>query len=83
MTICVMKSYLPKQASTLVNYRNFGKFDIYAFRAELHYNLIHYGLLNDYETFQSIDMETFNKHAPIRQKYIRANNAPYMNKIIE
>ena len=25
-------------------------------------------------------METFNKHAPMHQKYIRANNAPYMNK---
>ena len=48
-----MKSYLPKQAPTLVNYRNFQKFDIYAFRAELHYNLINYGLINDYETFKS------------------------------
>ena len=34
MTICVMKSYLLKQAPTLVNYRNFKKFDIHAFRAE-------------------------------------------------
>ena len=27
-------------------------------------------------------METFNKHAPMHQKYIRANNAPYMNKTL-
>ena len=27
-------------------------------------------------------METFNKHAPVRQKYIRGNNAPYMNKTL-
>ena len=27
-------------------------------------------------------MEVLNKHAPMKLKYVRANNAPFMNKIL-
>ena len=32
------------------------------------------------ETFEAIFMATLNKHAPTKNKYIRANNSPFMNK---
>ena len=27
-------------------------------------------------------MDEFNKQAPMKDKYVRANNAPFMNKIL-
>ena len=78
MTITIMRSYFPKQAPILIKYRNFKNFDKATFRAALHNNLMN--CITDYDKFQSIFMETFNKLAPLKAKYVRANNAPYMNK---
>ena len=35
-----------------------------------------------YDTYESIFMMELNKPAPIKEKYVRANNAPYMNKTL-
>ncbi len=35
-----------------------------------------------YEIYESIFMEELNKQAPMKDKYVRANNAPFMNKIL-
>ena len=80
MVISVMRSYFPKQAPVLVTYRDFKNYDNLAFRAELHYKLVNSGSIAEYEVFQSIFMDTFNKHAPMKEKYVRANNAPFMNR---
>ena len=82
MTITVMRSYFPKQAPTLIKYRNFKNFDNATFRAALHNNLMSCRDTTDYDNFQPIFMETLNKLAPPKTKYIRAINAPYMNKTL-
>ena len=33
-----------------------------------------------YENFEGILISLIDKHAPLKEKYIRANNAPFMNK---
>ena len=73
-----MRSYFPKQAPTLIKYRNFKNFDNATFRAALHNNLTSCRATTDYDNF----MDTLNKLAPPKTKYIRANNAPYMNKTL-
>ena len=35
-----------------------------------------------YEKFESIFMEQLNKDAPMKEKYVRANNASFMNKAL-
>ena len=35
---------------------------------------------SNYELFEHSFMELLNKHAPMKTKYVRANNAPFMNK---
>ena len=50
------------------------------FRNELQYKLL---ALNDdakFEDFETIVMNILNKHAPMKEKFIRANNSPFMNK---
>ena len=80
MTLCFMTSYFPKQAP--IRYRNFKKFDNSAFRTELFNNLNNYGEINEYDTSQNISMDTFNKHAPMKEKYVRANNSLFWNKTL-
>ena len=83
MTITVLRSFFPKQAPVTIKYRNYKSFDKSIFHTELNY------MLNDlhtndtsYEHFESTFMNLLNKHAPMKIKYVRANNAPYMNKIL-
>ena len=33
-------------------------------------------------TFELTFMEKLNKHAPMKGKYVRASNAPFMNKVL-
>ena len=50
------------------------------FRNELQYKLL---ALNDdakFEDFETIFMNILNKHAPMKEKLIRANNSPFINK---
>ena len=49
------------------------------FRNELPYKLL---ALNDvkFEDFETIFMNILNKHAPMKEKLIRVNNSPFMNK---
>ena len=36
----------------------------------------------DYQSFENIFGSTLNKYAPVKQKYIRANNSPFMTKTL-
>ena len=80
MTVNVMRSCFPKHSPTLVKYRNYKNFMRENFRNELQYKLL---ALNDdakFEDFETIFMNILNKHAPMKEKLIRANNSPFMNK---
>ena len=82
LTAVVMKSCVPKQAPALVVYRDFKKFNNSCFREELYEELQN---MNDdltYANFECVVMKNLNKHAPMKNKYVRANNASFMNKIL-
>ena len=83
LTVTVMKSFFPKLSPTIVVYRNFSKFDNKAFRYDLQKRLneIEDHIL-DYDDFEDIFCNILNKHAPMKQKYIRANNSPFMTKLL-
>ena len=83
LTVTVLKQYFPKQKPTIIKYRDYKKFDHSHFRAELTKKLadIQYDPGN-YERFESTFITLLNEHAPIKEKYVRANNAPFMNKIL-
>ena len=56
--------------------------DISLFRKELEQNLQKLGDNITYNQFENIFMRQLDKHAPMKEKYIRANNTPFMNKKI-
>ena len=66
-----------------MNYRNYKSFNNELFRNEL----MHETSTNEFSNFDCINFETLfmiilNKHAPLKKKYIKANNSPFMNKTL-
>ena len=80
MTISVMKSFFPKQTPSLIRYRCYRKFNSKNFGKELFENLEKLNEDARYEDFEAKFMTTLNKHAPMKKKFVRANNAPFITK---
>ena len=81
MTVTVMKTRFKKHPPKVILYRDYKRFSNTIFHAELQYMLIEqhfYHSSND--DFVDMTMRILKRHAPLKQKYIRANNAPFMTK---
>ena len=80
-TVTVMKTTFMKQEPKIIYYRNFKNFINNIFRRDLIFEIDKIGPLNiSCNEFENIFLDTLNKHAPLKKRYIRANNAPYMTK---
>ena len=81
MTATTLKTTFKKSPPKIISYRNFRKFSNDVFRKELISMLSHYDINNiRYEDFDDIVMLLINKHAPLKFKYIRANEGTFMSK---
>ena len=70
-----------KKTPKVIKYRNYKQYSEINFRNELKYCLNGVDLnqiSNDDYVF--LFMEIFNKHAPLKSKYIRANDGPFMTR---
>ena len=83
MTVTVMKSHFQKKPPLSIRYRSYKHFNDDQFNFDLQ------GRLNDienneldYEIFENTFMNELNKHAPLKTKMVRANNAPFMNSTL-
>ena len=77
MVVTVYKTEYQKPKPKTVTYRDYKRFDNFAFRNELEKSIL---LCNDYDTFHNNYMQILDKHAPYKTKLIRSNHAPYMTK---
>ena len=81
MTITVLKTFIPKQAPICIKYRDYKNYDSNLFNYKLFERLQNVERVDIcYDTFKLIFMELLNEHAKIKKKYVRANNAPFMNR---
>ena len=83
MIYTVLKLDFKKKDPLLVNYRSYKNFDEQTFRTELKnglQNLDHENM--GYDEFKDTFMNVLNLHAPMKKKYVRGNNAPFMNKTL-
>ena len=81
MTVTVLKSYFKKKEPIKINYRCHKKINENLFRIEL-INFLQNSYVLDYEEFKKIFMQVLNINAPMKKKFIRGNNAPFMNKTL-
>ena len=83
MTVTVLKTYFKKQEPLIINYRDYKKFDATSFRNELLDSLENFEKENmNYDDFKALFMIIFDKHVPMKKKTVRANNGPFMNKVL-
>ena len=82
MTVTVLRSYLNKLGPKLIHYRYYKNFSNDAFRSEV---VMGNGNLQNFNDLDSLLVEcknVLNRTAPLKQKHIRANNSPFINKTI-
>ena len=83
LILTMMKSTFQKQVSKILSYRNYKRFNNTLFQNDLMYEISNIGLKNICcKQFENIFMLTLNKHAPLKTRYVRANNSPFMNNDI-
>ena len=83
LTITVMKSSFQKQVPITILYRDYKNFNHSVFRTELVREL--YNQNNDntnYSLFEEVIVKLLNRHAPLKKRFVRANNSPFMNKTL-
>ena len=84
MIATVVKGSFIKRGPKIINYRDYRKFDIDSFRKDLKDRLIRQSqqALISYDIFDAIVLSVLNKHAPVKQKSVRANEGPFMTKAL-
>ena len=76
----VMKAKFRKALPKYVYYCNYKNFNEQDFKLELRGKLEVDVVDANYETFHNVYLNVLNKHAPIKTKVIRGNQAPYITK---
>ena len=79
MVVTVLRKTFQRAQPKVVSYRDYKNFDNELFKSSLQ-NVLNEIDTPDYIKFEEVFIETLNKHAPVKQKTIRGNHAPYMTK---
>ena len=81
LTISVLKISFKKEKPNIISYRCYKNYSPFAFRTELEYTFSGLDLnLITNDEFVYKFMNVFERHAPIKFKYVRANEGPFMTK---
>ena len=81
MSVTVMKTTFPKAQPKIIYYRDYKNFDLSEFRAELRHEL-KVNKNQGYFQFEVVFLKVLEKHAPMKQKVLRANDKPFMTKAL-
>ena len=82
MPLSVMKVFYKKQMPNIIRYRNYKKFNNEVFINDLEEQFSENNEFLNFESFKRIVNKTLDKYAPIKKRYVRENQASFMNKKI-
>ena len=83
MTLTVLKTKFPKMEPKKVAYRDYKYFSNDTFRNELLNELSRFDIRDlSFQNFVQTNMKLINRLAPIKQRYIRSNQQPFINKSV-
>ena len=80
MIITVLKSSFIKLKAREIYYRDYKNFSSNPFREDLTLSLDR--INKGFDSFEYTFMKTCNRHAPMKKKFVRANEVPYMTKAL-
>ena len=84
MTVSVMKIFFKKQKPNVIYYRDYKKFSNDQFRADFVDELMKGNIkISRLDIFTGTALQILGKYAPMKQKTIRANESPFMNRSIK
>ena len=81
MTLTVLKTSFRKQPPKIIVYRDYKKYSPENFRRELLSQQNACNMSND--EFVDASLKVLARHAPLKQKYLRANQGPFMTKELQ
>ena len=85
LVVTVLKSTFPKSPPKVITYRSYKSFSNDLFRDDLNSLLSKENMTLDFTSlasFTKIFIDTLNKHALTKKKYIRANHANFVTKAL-
>ena len=85
MTLTVMKVFYKKQKTNIVTYRHYKHFSNEALMFDVKNSIIKMTSERnnpEFDRFKTALDKTIRRHAPIKKRYVRANQAPFINKKI-
>ena len=81
LTFTVLKMFYVKQKPRIIKYKDYKNFNNITFRMDLLKELSLSKLeKGDFDEFKFIVNNLLESHAPMKEKYIRRNQAPFLNK---
>ena len=80
MIYTMFRTTFEKNKPNQIRYRSYKKFDSHTFVNNLQTNTSNTVY---YDNFETSFVNTLNKHAPIKNKVLRANNKPFMNQTLK
>ena len=81
LTLTVLRVFHSKQNPKIIQYRDYKNFTNEHFRRDLLRELSFQNVQpNEFDKFKFIASKLLNSHAPLKEKYIRCNQAVFMNK---
>ena len=80
MIITALKSSFIKLKARETYYRDYKNFSSNSFREDLMLSLDH--IKKGFDSFEDTFMKILNRHAPMKKKFVRANELPYMTKAL-
>ena len=82
-TVCVLSVHFMNLCPTKIKYKNYKNFNLNSFKSELKTSLeIIEETEMTYDSFKETFINLLNKHAPMKEKFIRGNQVPFMNKTL-
>ena len=83
MVLTILNTTYKKSRPKIISYRDYKQFCNTKFTTDLLSNFSNHDLNNiDYDVFETVFLQVLNRHAPMKFKYLRANDSPFMNKVL-
>ena len=81
MTVTVSKTEFIKSDPIQIYYRDYKNYNSVNFNEDL-WNILNIDISfsKDYSKLRNVLGDVLNKHSPLKKKYLRANNSPFMTK---
>ena len=84
MVMTVLKVYFKKEGPSVTQYGDYKNFSNDKFRNDLRNKLIRSKIeTSRLDIFVNTVLKVLSKNAPVRKRYVRANKAPSMNKVLK